>query len=352
VVSPTVTAVSMYPLVTPAPRARIAAFLPAARRAGLQMSFRATLTNQEYAIASAPARIARKAMIAGRAGSRLRKALHPAPDVLVIHRLATPTPIPGLDPPRAVDVYDFDDALHLGDLSGGGGRLAGVKRERQRWARYVAGARLVVAGNSYLADAAMSMARRVEIIPTCVDVTAQPLREHHEGAPVVVGWMGSPSTATYLTPVLRAVEVLRSGGHDVVMHVVGAEIPGQPHWLTCRPWSLSRERADLASFDIGVMPLSDDPWTRGKCGYKLLQYHAAGVPSVCSPVGVNVDISSGGGGLTATNDQEWVCALASLAQSSQERRERGLLGRTDVEARFSVDMWGPRFAELIGELVG
>lgn len=348
---PVVTAVSMYPLVTPAPRVRIAAYVARAERSGLAMSFQPTLTDQEYRIAAGPGNIPRKVALAGRAALRLGRARRADADAFIVHRLATPTPIPGFEPPRQLDLYDFDDALHVGAVGAGNRRLAAVKQERARWATYVSRARVVVAGNAYLAEAAAPMAQRVEVIPSCVDPGGQTLRRHNDAGPVVVGWIGTPSTAVYLPPVVRAVEEVRSKGHDVVMHIVGATWRQSRPWLTCRQWSLTNEAADLASFDIGVMPLPDDPWTRGKCGYKLLQYHSAGVPSVCSPVGVNADIAAGGGGLTATDRAGWVRALTELVGSADIRRERGLVGRADVEARFSVDVWGPRFVDLLFDLV-
>lgn len=337
----------MYPESTAAPRVRIAAMTPGLAAAGVDLSFTATLSPDDYAAMASPGGTRRKFLLSAGAAVRLRAHLTEDADLRLVHRLATPTPVPGLEPLKRLDAYDFDDSLHLGAIGAANARFAFLKREAQRWFSYVRHARLVIAGNGYLADAAAPLARRVEVVPSCVAASGQPLHEHSDRARLVVGWIGSPSTATYLGPVIEAVARVRGSGADIVMRVVGAHVPGAPSWLDSRPWTLEAQAAELADFDIGVMPLPNDPWTRGKCGYKLLQYSAAGVPFVCSPVGVNVDIAGDGCGLLATTVDEWQKALTALSSSVDERRERGLAARRNVERRFSYDVWAPRLAELL-----
>jgi glycosyltransferase involved in cell wall biosynthesis len=121
-------------------------------------------------------------------------------------------------------------------------------------------------------------------------------------------------------------------------------------WLEHRQWSLERQPADLAGLDLGVMPLPDDPWTRGKSGYKLLQYFAAGVPAVASPVGVNAELLAQGRGLAATTPAAWSTALTELIEDADGRRQRGALARTFVEQRYSYQRWAPELAALLRSL--
>jgi glycosyltransferase involved in cell wall biosynthesis len=137
------------------------------------------------------------------------------------------------------------------------------------------------------------------------------------------------------------------------MVLVGAEgLDLQEPWLERRSWSLASEPRDLASFDIGVMPLPDTEWTRGKCGYKLLQYFSAGVPAVASPVGVNTRIVGEGGerGLLASTDEEWRAALEKLIRDHQARQEMGARARSFVEKDYSYQRWAPELAGLLSDL--
>src|SRR5205823_9768219 len=115
-------------------------------------------------------------------------------------------------------------------------------------------------------------------------------------------------------------------------------------WLVQRPWSLEREAADLAEFDVGIMPLPDTPWAKGKCGYKVLQYFAAGVPAVASPVGVSTRLVGDDRGKLAQSDRDWRAALAELASDGAARRQMGSAGRQLVEREYSYQRWTPELA--------
>jgi glycosyltransferase involved in cell wall biosynthesis len=132
--------------------------------------------------------------------------------------------------------------------------------------------------------------------------------------------------------------------------VVGAEEDIKAPWIESRPWSLRTEAADLASFDIGLMPLPDTEWTRGKCGYKILQYFAAGVPAIASPVGVNTNLVSDERGRLAESEWEWKRALEELIEDAEARREMGNAARTFVEREFAYQRWAPDLASLLRSL--
>jgi glycosyltransferase involved in cell wall biosynthesis len=145
-------------------------------------------------------------------------------------------------------------------------------------------------------------------------------------------------------------ERLNANGPRAKLVIVGAGISVRAPWVEHRKWSLETEREELSNFDIGVMPLPDDPWTRGKCGYKLLQYFAAAVPAVASPVGVNKAIIGNERGRLAKTEDEWFRALSELIADVELRREIGSAARAFVEREFSYRRWAPEYARLLHQL--
>lgn len=250
---------------------------------------------------------------------------------------------------RAFDVpyaVDYDDALfHRYDLHSSklvrwvlGRKIDAVMRH----------ASVVVAGNDYLAKRARQAgARRVELIPTVVDTQRyQPSQAPPNETPVI-GWIGTPKTSRYLEPLLPVFEALQAQ-MPVRVVAVGARaetFAGTP--VETVPWSEETEVQFIQQFHIGIMPLADSPWERGKCGYKLIQYMACGVPVVASPVGVNnVIVKPGENGLLA-NDGEWELQLTALLKSTAMRRSFGEQGRHDVEAWYSLQVQAPRLLQVI-----
>jgi hypothetical protein len=256
-------------------------------------------------------------------------------------------PLPGYDPPSELDVYDLDDALFIGSAAAVNRRFGWAKQEARRCVACLRRARLVVAGNAFLADHARRHAARVEIVPSCVAPEHQPLREHGAHEVLTVGWMGSQSTSEYLAPVLPVLRRLNAGAMRFRLVVVGASLGMREPWIEQRPWSLQTQASDLASFDVGIMPLRDSAWARGKCGYKLLQYFAAGVPAIASPVGVNPLLVGDDRGLLADSAAEWGRALKQLAADAGERRQRGAAARAFVERDYSYTRWAPELAAML-----
>ncbi|MBA3327551.1 MAG: glycosyltransferase family 4 protein, partial [Solirubrobacterales bacterium] len=244
-------------------------------------------------------------------------------------------------------VYDLDDALFLGSAAAVNRRFAWAKQEARRCVAAMRRARLVIAGNAYLASRAREHARRVEVVPSCVDPERQPARAHADADVLTIGWIGSSSTSPYLESVLPVIARMHERGAGVRLVAVGADLPLRAPWLECRPWSLERQAGDLAGFDVGIMPLPDTDWARGKCGYKVLQYFSAGVPAVASPVGVTRELMGDGRGIPATTPAEWERALTDLARDSVARRERGGFARTFVREHYSYQRWAPELARLL-----
>jgi glycosyltransferase involved in cell wall biosynthesis len=206
---------------------------------------------------------------------------------------------------------------------------------------------LVIAGSSYLADRARRAgARRVEVVATVVDLNRYPATRPKVNADrIVIGWIGSPKTAPYL----HSVERLLSQMPGISCVAIGAredQVAGGP--FVARPWSEATEVELLRGLDIGIMPLPDEPWTRGKCGYKLIQYMACGLPVVASPVGVNADIvRHGESGFLAATEEQWAEALARLVAQADLRRRMGSAGRERVQSEFSLQVLAPRLEGLL-----
>ena len=210
-------------------------------------------------------------------------------------------------------------------------------------------AALVIVGNDYLGDhARRAGARRVEFLPSVVDLDRYGVGRRSGHEVFTVGWIGSPATVRYLDLLRPGLAALCEAG-NVRLVLVGSgdvDLGGLP--VEVRAWSEETEVEDVRSFDVGVMPLRDGPWERGKCGYKLIQYMACGLPAVASPVGANKRIVDNGvNGFLATGPEDWQRALTTLRDDAGLREQMGDAGRTKIEAGFTVQATGPRLAALL-----
>ena len=235
-------------------------------------------------------------------------------------------------------IFDFDDAIWLRDSYSPNG-LDDPKRAR-RFRAMVAASDVVVAGNDFLADEAAKFAagERVVVIPTCVDVARYPLyrKAPKEGLQLV--WIGSQST-------LQGMERFAA-----TLSAIGGAVPGTRLKLICDRflkipglavdechWSEETEGQEIAAADVGVTWIPDDLWSRGKCGLKLLQYQAAGLPVVANPVGVHTSmIDDGKTGYLASSTEEWLAAIRRLATDPLLSQRMGFAGRRQVEEKYSV----------------
>ncbi|MBY0274526.1 glycosyltransferase, partial [Candidatus Binatia bacterium] len=240
-------------------------------------------------------------------------------------------------------VFDFDDAIHLGAA-----KAAHVGRicARAAW---------VTAGNAALADFALRHGERVSVLPTVVDTDAYVVRRDHERRddPLRVGWLGSDrSIHETLVPYLPMLARLRDaiGFELVIVSKPRPVLPATAGAWRFVEWSPVVETRIAELFDVGIMPLVDEPFQRGKCGAKLLQYMAAGLPAVASPVGVNVDLVGAERGLLARSEDEWRAALAALAGDAGRRRALGEAGRSFVEREYSLRRWFPVLAEILARV--
>lgn len=250
-------------------------------------------------------------------------------------------------------VYDFDDALFHRDSYSRKGPMSWGRLARF-WATIYA-ADAVIAGNDYLRQQASAYIRpeRVHVVPTCVDLKLYPIAHHHRrGADVKLVWIGQHSTLMCLNhaqPQLAAAGRRLSG---LELHVICNRFPElQGVRVVPRQWSMAGEAFELADADIGISWLPDDPWSLGKCGLKVLQYMAAGLPVIANPVGMNrTMVIHGKTGFLAATPQEWATAVSRLAHDLDLRRRMGEAGRDLVRRCYSVDRWAPEFAALIDRL--
>jgi glycosyltransferase involved in cell wall biosynthesis len=335
-----------YPLSVASARVRVGNFAPFLRQHGIGLDFRPALSSDSYRLLASRSHPFRKGLILAVSTARAM-APRPPHDLLLIHRLRLINPLPGVDPPRRVDVYDVDDALFVGSAAAVNARYQWAKQEGRRSVASMRRARLVIVGNAFLADHASRYARHVEIVPSCVDPARQPVRSHEPVEVVTIGWIGSHTTAEYLRPLLPVIARLNERQTRARLVVVGGDAGVRADWLEHRPWTLASEPDQLAAFDVGVMPLPDTEWARGKCGYKLLQYFAAGVPAVASPVGMNAELLGDDRGLVASSDDEWRAALEQLIGDVDERRQRGAASRSFVEREYSYGRWTPEIAAML-----
>jgi len=248
-------------------------------------------------------------------------------------------------------VFDFDDAVFVTYISPSNGCLSLLKCARKartscRLASHV------MAGNSYLAEYARRYNDAVTIIPTTIDtVKYQPRPGPARTAPLTIGWSGSHSTVMHLDLLRGALERLATR-EKFRLRVIGTgkySLPGVEGEAT--PWKSATEVDDLLEFDIGIMPLPDDRWSRGKCGLKALQYMALGIPTVCSPVGVNREIiEDGENGFLADGEADWLDKLSRLLHSPALRMRLASAGRATVESRYSAQVQAPRVGGIFSSL--
>jgi glycosyltransferase involved in cell wall biosynthesis len=212
---------------------------------------------------------------------------------------------------------------------------------------------LVLAGNEYIADRARNVgASRVVLHETVLDLSRYTVSHNGFKRPVVIGWIGTPNTARYLNLIASVMRQL-TVSHEVRFVAVGAnadQLSGLP--IEVRQWTEDNEVSEIQRFDIGIMPLPDEPFERGKCGYKLIQYMACGIPVVASPVGVNISIVRDGvEGFLANTTEDWVMELGKLCDDIVLRKRLGNAARLRVEKDFSLQVAAPRLSGRFSSLV-
>ena len=335
-------------------RQRLLQYLPSLREAGIEVEDHALLDDDYVrSLASGepypPTRVARAYI------DRMRQLIASRDaDVLWVYVELFPY-LPALVEQLATRgkrvVYDMDDAFfhHYDDSENPllRGLLGG------KHGKLMTHAAACTCGNEYLREYVSRYCPKTIVLPTVVDTNVYRPVARTASGPAVIGWIGSPTTWPNVRPLLPLLRELCAGG-GVVVRAVGAgamaerdRFPG----LELVDWSEETEVAEVQRMDIGIMPLADSPFERGKSGYKLIQYMACGLPAVASPVGVNRTILADGvSGYLATTEPEWREALTRLIADPGLRRRMGEQGRQRVEASYSLDSQAPRLIELLREV--
>ncbi len=227
------------------------------------------------------------------------------------------------------------------------------RRLKFRW--MVRGSDVVTTGNEFLKKEVLKVdpGKKVFLIPTCIDTSLYPKKKTISGSEeIVLGWIGTKGNLRYLKKLEPVFKTLHQRFPRASLKIVSNDFYETSHLPVIKKlWKLEDENEDLVSFDIGLMPLNDDLWSRGKCGLKIVQYLSVGLPVVCTPVGINSDIiQDGKNGFWATTDQEWVDRLSILIQDKELRHQMGLKGIETVEREYSLPVTSEKFFRVLQSL--
>jgi glycosyltransferase involved in cell wall biosynthesis len=342
-----------YPLHrAPSQRFRVELYLPFLERAGVHYKILPFLDDNTYTVLYSNSSWLKKGWGVFRGFLKRISALFLVGryDYIFIHREASP-----LGPPffefivanifHKQIIYDFDDAVWIPDSKS---KLLNWFKAFWKIGFICKWASKVVGGNDFLCGYARRFNENVVMIPTCVDTENihNSIKDQDE-LPITIGWTGSHSTLRYLDPIVPVLKAFAEK-FDIGTVIICNKpplfsFPG----LRYIPWKEESEIDDLLSIHIGIMPLQDDLWNEGKCGFKLIQYLSLGIPAVASPVGVNTKIiEQGVNGFLCNTYQEWEQALSSLINDVQLRKTMGESGRRKVIAEYSIQAYEIEFIGL------
>ena len=344
--------------ISPSQRYRIEQWEPLLRERGVNITYEPFECPELNALLYQPGKMARKMMLVGEGFARrfsvvqrakefdlvyiLREAalLGPAVFERMVHKTGVPI------------VFDFDDAIFVSYRSPSNGYLSYLKFASKtkticRLASHV------MVGNPYLAAYARQVNDHVTVIPTTIDTQRyQVPPSRNTNGPLVIGWTGSHSTVQHLDTLRSALKKLALE-ERFRLRVIGTPVYDCPPIdVEAMRWRAKTEVDDLQPIDIGIMPLPEDKWSKGKCGAKALQFMGMGIPTVCSPVGVNSEIiQDDQNGFLASNEDEWVDKLSRLLRSPELRRRLGQAGRLTVEQKYSAISQAPRVYDIFKSVV-
>jgi glycosyltransferase involved in cell wall biosynthesis len=249
---------------------------------------------------------------------------------------------------KAKLIFDFDDAIWLPNVSEENKKLEWIKNYKKT-SKIISLANEVIAGNKYLKNYALQFNKNVTIIPTTIDTNYHvPCKQTKES--ICIGWTGTSTTIKHfelIIPVLKKLKEIY--GSKIYFKLIGdANFKTSEIEIETSPWKLETEIYDLQEIDIGIMPLPDDEWSKGKCGFKGLQYMALEIPAIMSPVGVNKEIINDGvNGFLASNESDWIKKLSMLIDSIELREQIGKNGRITIVERFSVESQKNNYLNII-----
>ena len=341
-----VAAFSKYGPAAASTRQRLLQFVPALEQAGIHVDHHPLISDDYVRSLATGGGYSRLAIIRSYARRVAELVRQPRYDALWVYAELFPF-LPAVFErlafrPRRPLIYDFDDAFFVG--------YQGKPALSGKTDGLIAGAATCCCGNQYLLDHALRLNSRSIVLPTVVDTSTYLPLADIPSRPPTIGWIGSPSTWRYVRPLLPLIEELcdRRAARFVVVGAGREAETDRFDAMEIRQWSEDREIVDVQSMDIGIMPLPDDSWARGKSGYKLVQYMACGLPVVASPVGANqVIVENGKNGFLARSRDNWASSLDVLLQSPELRRGLGRAGRERIVSEYSLQAQAPRLVGVI-----
>jgi len=247
-------------------------------------------------------------------------------------------------------VYDFDDSVMYRNSKA---KNPASQTRKKRFTQMIKASDFVIAGNNFLRDQVLPINSNVEVIPTSIDQERYQTKDYSVAKDrITIGWIGDHGSIHYLEKMRPIFE--RIGGkypHSELKIVCDIFFDCEKIQVVKKHWDSDDEVKDLQSFDIGVMPLVDDPWSWGKCGLKIIQYQGIGLPVVCTPVGVNRDlVEDGVSGFWATTPQEWEEKISILMEDALLREKMGSEGRRRVLEKYTLQSCAPRLFSILKEV--
>jgi glycosyltransferase involved in cell wall biosynthesis len=269
--------------------------------------------------------------------------------VCVQRRLFSPFEFSWIRRKSSKILFDLDDAIMYRSSSS---PYPQSLSRRLKFSWTVRGSDVVTVGNQFLKKEVLKVdkTKKVFVIPTSVDTKLYPRKKKvFNQKEIILGWIGTKGNLKYLKNLEPVFEALAQKFSSLKLKIVCDDFYDSRHIQTIKkPWKLEDENEDLISFDIGLMPLNDDLWSRGKCGLKIIQYLSVGIPAVCTPVGINCDIvQNGHNGFWATSHQEWVDRITTLIQNPDLRQRMGFNGIEAVEREYSLAVTSEKFLNVL-----
>lgn len=345
-----------YPTKGASNRVRVEQFLPYLRSRGVKCKIRPFVNTAFYDILYLPHRYTEKAFWFGicainRFCDILRAARY---DIIFIHREAFPfggafmeSIFRWMGKPI---VFDFDDAIFVPDTSEHNIYIERFKKP-DKVSKIIKMASAVTAGNDYLREYALRYNKNTKVIPSSIDTQKyRACHKSHKPGEIVIGWIGSDTTKKFLYSLENVFYDLSKRYKNIVFKIIGPASFYSPVLANVvdKKWRLEDEVQDLQSFDIGIMPMPDNDWTRGKCGFKAILYMACAIPVVASPVGINKElIKDGLNGFLAYSQKEWEQKISALIEDGELRKKMGQAGRDSILAKYSIESTAPVFYNIL-----
>ncbi len=343
---------------SPGQRFRCEHFIPILKEHSYEITYSNLLTAKDDKFYYQEGKYCRKALIF------FKTFLHRCFDVLRAHKydcifiyreafmIGTTLFERGLKKSHKPIVFDFDDSIWIQDISDGNKNLSWMKRAGKT-DEIIQLADLVIVGNNYLAEHAQQFNDSVAIIPTTINTNYHKPTEKEKKHSVCIGWTGSETTIRHFKLIIPVLKRLKEKYGDSVSFIQISNIPYEcPEiGLETIVWNAQDEIKQLQKIDIGIMPLPNDAWSKGKCGFKGLQYMALEIPTIMSPVGVNNEIiQDKENGFFATTDDQWFSVLCELIENPEIRESIGKKGRQTVINRYSIDSQKDKYLSLFDNL--